>query len=108
MGLKSPLTGRENTSLVQKIPVATIIGKYNFLNIDVSRFFNNIQEIEINRCNDTLYRFYYPYTIFGDDKFYEELQTKAPGYYIEGRWEHFKAIDLIEPNEQILEVGCGD
>lgn len=107
MALRSPLTGNENTSLILKISADAIIEQYNQLNIDVDRFFDNISEINIFRCNDTGYRFYYPYTIFGDDKFYQELQTKIPGYYIEGRWEHNKSLSLINADDFVLEVGCG-
>lgn len=108
MSFRSPITGSVNTSLVHKIPTKIIIEKYQQLNIDVSRFFTQCEEIEMHQCNDSLYRFYYPFNIFGDGKFYEELQAKAPGYYIEGRWEHFKALNFINKNERVLEVGCGD
>jgi len=73
MSVSSPVTGNKNTNLIQKIPVKTIIEKYQRIDLDVSRFFQNMQDIEMYQCNDTQYRFYYPYTIFGDDKFYEEL-----------------------------------
>jgi len=108
MSVSSPVTGNKNTNLIQKIPVKTIIEKYQRIDLDVSRFFQNMQDIEMYQCNDTQYRFYYPYTIFGDDKFYEELQLKESGYYYQGRWEHFQAIDLIKSNETVLEIGCGD
>lgn len=108
MSLNSPLTGNPNTNLVKKISVATIIEQYHSLNIDVSRFFNNTSEVEIHLCNDTHYRFYYPFTIFGDGKFYEELQTRESGYYVKNRWEHLKAIDLITHDKKVLEIGFGD
>lgn len=107
MSLISPVTGTKNTSLVLKIPVKTILEKYKPLNLDIARFFDNIQEVEINRCDDTGYRFYYPYSIFGDDKFYQDLQNGIHGYYIEGRWEHIKCIDIISDNDHVLEVGSG-
>lgn len=107
MSLKSPVTGQTNTSLVMKIPVETIVERYRLLNIDVTHYFNDIKDVELTQCNDTGYRFYYPYSIFGDDKFYQELQNKIPGYYIEGRWEHGKSASIINDNEFVLEVGSG-
>lgn len=106
--LISPLTGSTNISIIHKIPVSRIVEKYRLLNIDVSHFFKNTEEIEIRRCNDTSYRFYYPFTVFGNDMFYEELQTKTSGYYVKGRWEHFQALNSINQHEKVLEVGCGD
>ena len=107
MKVLSPVTGIDNTTLEMNISTQTIIEKYKALGISVSRFFLNMQNIELRKCNATGYRFYYPETIFGDDKFYEELQKTFNDYYVNARWEHIISLNLIKKDDRVLEVGSG-
>jgi SAM-dependent methyltransferase len=105
--VKSPATGTENVSLLETIPSKKIIEQYSKIEeIDVSRFFTNIEEVYIYRCNDTGFRFYYPSTIFADEKFYAFLQQRNY-YYSEWHWEHEVAAKNLPAKGKILEVGCG-
>lgn len=106
MEVLSPVTGRHGTEPENKISKEKILSLYSELGIDVSRFFSNINEVEIRKCLATGYRFYYPFSIFGDDQFYSDLQKALPGYYV-SRWEHEKALELIPAGAKLLEVGSG-
>ena len=76
MELKSPVTYSNNVTLLRSFDVEKIIALYiKETRVDVSRFFDELKEIELYQCNDTGYRFYYPFTIYGDDKFYQEFKN---------------------------------
>ena len=109
MNVKSPVTYSLNTSLIETFDVASINHQYKEeLNVDTERFFGDLEKIELYHCNDTGYRFYYPDGIWGDGRFYEELQKNNNWYYAKDRWEHRKAIELIKAEDKVLEIGCGD
>jgi 2-polyprenyl-3-methyl-5-hydroxy-6-metoxy-1,4-benzoquinol methylase len=104
--MKSVLTNKE-TQLERKIECFKIIGDYKkILHYDVSYLFNDITEIEVYKCLETGYRFFYPFNISGDTKFYEFLQL-YDWYYMPWKWEHEQASRLIEKKMKVLEVGCG-
>lgn len=103
----SPLTKKSNLKVVDKFDVETIIDLYkNQINIDVTRYFRDLEEISLFKCLDSGYLFYAPFFIIGDDKFYEELSANRINYYSE-RWEHKKALTFLNKKDQILEIGTG-
>ena len=109
MNVKSPVTYSFNTSLVESFNVETIKHQYlEEVNVDTARFFEGLTQIQLYNCNDTGYKFYYPDGIWGDGRFYEDLQKNNNWYYAKNRWEHRKGIDLIDDNDKVLEIGCGD
>jgi len=76
MIIRSPVTGTNNTSFIREINVSDIALLYKKeLQFDVLSYFDGLEHIQLWRCDDTSYRFYYPFNIFGDDKFYQYLQT---------------------------------
>lgn len=106
MKIQSPLTGSYNVKKVQEIKTDFLIKNYQeMLGVDVSKYFKNIETVEIYECLDSGYRFYYPFHITGDGKFYEELQ-KHPWYYMDWKWEHEEAIKVCSDAKSVLEIGC--
>lgn len=102
----SPITNSRNVKLFERIPSNLIINKYkDDYNIDVKRFFK-AEYVEVYKCLDTGFLFYYPYSLAGDEKLYEELQ-KHNGYYSTWNWEHQVVYDIIRKDNKVLEVGCG-
>lgn len=106
MTLRSPVTHSENCVKVYQFDNNRIKERYKELGIDVSRFIDN-REISLWQCNDTHYRFYYPFDIFGDELFYEELQKQLPWYYKEEKYEHDESLAKLNAGEKVLEIGCG-
>lgn len=107
MNIKSPLTGKSNTIFENNILCSNLIENYSkTFNIDISRFFQSYESIQIYRCLETGYRFFYPFNIDGDGKFYEHLQ-QFDWYYMPWKWEHNVTKKLLSGNEKILEVGSG-
>jgi 2-polyprenyl-3-methyl-5-hydroxy-6-metoxy-1,4-benzoquinol methylase len=105
--IKSPLDTKEKTSIIESISTRKIIQAYKTsLNLDVSRFFSNVAQIDIVECEETKYRFYHPTSVAGDGPFYEQLQEWEP-YYEPWKWEHAQAIKGISPNSKLLEIGSG-
>ncbi len=72
---------------------------------DVGHYFTNLDEISVYECLDTGYQFYYPLTLAGDGKFYEEL-SKEQLYYVPWKSEHAVADTYIKPNDRVFEQGC--
>jgi 2-polyprenyl-3-methyl-5-hydroxy-6-metoxy-1,4-benzoquinol methylase len=109
MQLKSPVTYSSNVTLLKNFDIEKIKALYTKeTKVDVSRFFEGIKEVELYQCNDTGYRFYFPFTIYGDDKFYQDLNELNSWYYQDNRWEHPLALGFLKPADKILEIGSGD
>jgi SAM-dependent methyltransferase len=107
MKIVSPISGKYDVVLEQRLESGFIINLYKTeLGIGVSRYFKKIPRVEIYRCPATGYRFYFPFTVSGDGKFYARLQ-KVPWYYMAWKWEHEVAAKLIAPGSSVLEIGCG-
>jgi SAM-dependent methyltransferase len=109
MELKSPVTYSDHITRLRSFDVEKIKALYlNETRVDVSRFFNGLTEIGLYQCNDTGYRFYYPFSIYGDDRFYQDLHELNSWYYQDNRWEHPLAMGYLKPADKILEIGSGD
>ncbi len=105
--MNTPFPNKKTSTLIGVKSTDAIISKYmHELNIDVSRYFRQLPEIQIYRCNQTGYKFYYPFDISGDSFFYEHLQ-QYEWYYMPWKWEHEQAAKLIKSGMKVLEVGCG-
>lgn len=102
----SPITNKNNTVLEKGIKTSMIIDSYkNAFNIDISHFFEGILEVRIFKCLDTGYRFYYPFNIDGDGRFYEHFQ-QYDWYYMSWKWEHETVKSKIRITDKVLEIGC--
>ena len=102
----SPLTNKEAV-FIDNINVKRL--KKDFLEnlgVDVSSFFNELIDIQIFECQQTGYRFYYPFNISGNSDFYKELQ-KFDWYYMPWKWENEYTLKYLKGDEKILEVGSG-
>jgi SAM-dependent methyltransferase len=102
---RSPLTDSSNVVLEKQIKCSFLIEIYNQFGIDVQKYFEGLDTVNIYKCCDTGYQFYHPFTIEGDGAFYESLQ-KFTWYYMDWKWEHEVSSNLIHPNDKILEIGC--
>jgi SAM-dependent methyltransferase len=106
MPIKSPITGSNRVAKEREIDSESIIAKYQHeLGIDVRKFFASVPRVTIYCCLDTGYRFYYPFTVAGDDNFYQELE-KFPWYYMDWKWEHRIISSHIQKKMRVLEIGC--
>lgn len=105
--MRSPITGSTHVLLEEKIPVNNIIEGYkSVFSIDVTQYFGDLKEVEIYKCLDTGYRYYYPFSLSGNGSFYDQLQ-KLQWYYQDWKWEYDAVFSLIQTNKRILEIGCG-
>jgi SAM-dependent methyltransferase len=107
--MKSPLNNSSDVRLVRSFRSELIIKLYKEnLGIDVSGFFQNIPEILLYECNESKYRFYYPFSIEGNSHFYEMLSTSSAAYYPGWKWENEVAKKYVKDGFRIIDVGCGD
>jgi SAM-dependent methyltransferase len=107
MSILSPLTGSTNVRKVKDVPSKSIINFYEEnLKVDISKYFKGLENISIYECLDSGYKFYYPFTLAGNGEFYEQLQ-KHPWYYMDWKWEHQKALEVLGGAKNLLEIGCG-
>ncbi|PDS23140.1 class I SAM-dependent methyltransferase [Flavobacterium branchiophilum] len=103
----SPLTKNSEAVFERRIKTKQLISDYyKSFNIDVSDYFTNLDYISIYKCINTGYRFYYPFNLSGDSKFYEHFQ-KFDWYYMPWKWEHEISKNYINDGDKLLEVGCG-
>lgn len=105
--MKSPLNNTGNVVLEKSLEVDKIVRSYSEqFAIDVKKYFSDLTHIDIYKCTDTGYRFYYPFHIAGDSEFYIHFQ-QFDWYYMPWKWEHRLCAEFIKPTDSILEVGCG-
>ena len=104
--LKSPLAIKsDKIKFVAVFQTNQIIKDYKNIGIDVLRFFKET-EVKLYKCNQTGYRFFYPFSTIGDATFYEDLSRNRKNYYSR-RWEHTKAMNYINVSDSVLEIGSG-
>ncbi len=114
MNIPSPITKLPNTRCVETISTQFIINSYKRdLNVDVSRFFNDFDKVQIWECLDTGYLFFYPFSISGDEVFYDELKIQLPvmynaPYYSTWKWEYDICVNFIKETDKVYEIGCGN
>jgi 2-polyprenyl-3-methyl-5-hydroxy-6-metoxy-1,4-benzoquinol methylase len=106
MEVLSPLTNKE-ALLIETINIDMLKNDYseNF-DIDISPFLEGIDNIYIFKCQQTGYRFYYPFNIAGDSDFYKKLQS-FDWYYMPWKWENQMSLKYFKKDDKILEVGSG-
>ena len=103
----SPISHQPAT-LLKKVPVAVLIDGHNeAFGIDVSGYYKDNAEISLYQCNETGYRFFYPFGIEGDDRFYEALQ-KYNWYYSDWKWDYDAALPFVPNGSKVLDIGCGN
>jgi SAM-dependent methyltransferase len=95
-----------SSKLIRKISTIDITKGYKeVFDIDVSRYFDGIDCISIYENKENGYKFFYPFNIAGDSKFYEKLQP-YDWYYRADKWE-FNSARKIITSGKLLEIGCG-
>ncbi|MFD2823315.1 class I SAM-dependent methyltransferase [Lacinutrix iliipiscaria] len=102
----SPLTQQPTVVKVEDFSVAQTISQYEEIGVDVKRFFENLNTVQLYKCTKTNYRFYHPFSIIGDADFYKDLSINRKSYY-STRWEHNKILSTLNPKEKVLEIGSG-
>ena len=106
MKVRSPLTKSDNLELLYTLDTDLLVKKYKkAFNIDTSSYFKGTYKIQVLKCIDTGYKFYYPFNLAGDCFFYEQLQ-KYDWYYMPWKWEHQQTSKMIKKGMKVLEVGC--
>jgi 2-polyprenyl-3-methyl-5-hydroxy-6-metoxy-1,4-benzoquinol methylase len=104
----SPITCTDHTRKEREIDTKSIVDGYaRLFNFDVSSYFLGLTNITLYCCLDTGYRFFHPFGISGDGKYYERMQEEQ-NYYVPWKWEHERARELVRPGDRILEIGCGE
>ena len=105
----SPVTAANNTSLIDTFYCNDVAGLYkDQLDMDVSSFFTAGDDFFLYQCDQTGYRFYHPKGMDGDGKFYSALQQRlGEGYYHDWKFENQLALDIIQPEDRVLDIGCG-
>jgi len=104
--LRSPVNNSTNVKKVRSFDAQVLQSDYAQYNIDVSKYFKDIKQVDLYECLDSGLQFFYPNTIVGDGKFYESIQH-FDWYYKDDKWEFSKGLELIKDNEKVLEIGSG-
>ncbi len=89
--------------------VEKIVSQYKKdFNIDVAYLFEGTKDLQIVKCKETGFRFYYPLSVEGDNRFYSDLYSQhRDRLYQKTKWEFREAAKMIRPNSSVLDVGCG-
>lgn len=109
--IHSPITQNKNVSKILEIPALQIIQTYESeLNMDVKAYFRDIDSVSLFKCEDTGYRFYSPFTLEGDGRFYPLLKNvfSKSDYYRKWKYEYQIAKEEIHKQAIVLDIGCGD
>lgn len=105
----SPITGSSEVEKIDEYDIEKVVFQFQKdFQIDVSRFFTELDKLELYKCLQTNVNFFVPYNLSGDSLFYEQLQKRYSKYYKKSRWDLDAAVDLIGSGESVLEIGCGE
>ena len=106
--IPSPIADSFKSQFIESISADFIIKKYKReLDLDTERFFEGISKVEVRKCVETGYRFYYPPNILADGAFYQEL-NEGRSYYHSWNWEQKLAAKYIKDGDKVLDLGCGE
>lgn len=106
ISIENPIYRNGSVRLIHTFNTLQIISQYKSIGVDVGRFFEGLNSIELFECNKTGYRFYHPFSSIGDADFYKDLSLNRANYY-STRWEHIKALPILNSKQKVLEIGCG-
>ena len=109
MSVVCPVHQSENcVKLYKTFDKNTIIKQYQeTFQINVTKYFEGIENLSLYCCNYTGYCFFVPFTLKGDNDFYMQL-SKMEHYYPDWKWEYDEALRQISPNDVVLEIACGN
>lgn len=106
--IKNPFIADAEIEFQTSISKEQLIKKYKKdLGIDIKGILSSTNQIELYKCKNSGYQFFYPFNISGNSRFYEKLQ-EFDWYYMPWKWEHQECSNLINDGDNILEVGCGN
>lgn len=104
----SPFFKDIEARILEEVKTSELIEGYlKIYEMDISSKFGSMDFIYKCECPLTKLKFYYPFDLDGDAKFYEELSLKD-WYYNQERWEHEEALKYIQEDSSVLEIGSGD
>ena len=104
--IKSPF--KFDSVLLQKKSVSNINEMYlDKCNVDIREHFGDLENIELYECKGTGYKFWYPFSLAGNERFYQKVSAAWSNYYRTDRWEYDVSQAYINKNSNVLEIGCG-
>ncbi len=105
--IKNPFIENSEIEFLTEISKERLIEEYKrTFDIEINEILSSTDHIELYKCKKSGYKFFYPFNVAGDSKFYEKLQ-EFDWYYLPWKWEHEVCNNLINEDDEILEVGCG-
>lgn len=96
-------SSRKTTS--RRLQTADLMKIYGSLGIDVSTDLNGHTTLDLERCDDCDCLYFYP-VLPGSPAFYEQLMRQT-WYYPSEKSEFSFAARLVNPQDSVLEIGCG-
>ena len=105
--INSPLAEDAHAYLVRVLKSDLIISGYlTAYGIDVTEYFAGVPLVAVYECRATHFRFYYPFSLAGQESLYRQLE-KFDWNYKPKKWEYDQAISYIPKAARVLDVGCG-
>jgi len=96
----------DKVSHLSDTPVSNIISKWQQqYKLDVMSCFSSVSQAHYI-CNECELEFFIPPSP-GDDSFYDSIQ-EFDWYYEESKWEFKKALDFLNKDDRIVEIGSGE
>jgi len=96
----------DKVSQLSSTPVLNIISKWQqSYELDVKPCFSSTSQAHYI-CNECELEFFMPPSP-GDDHFYDSIQ-EFDWYYEESKWEFKKALDFLNQDDRIVEIGSGE
>ena len=105
--MKSILDKKCEAIFIKSIDPKEIVKKWkNNMEIELDDEFKNLNSIDYFKCPNTGFSWYEPKEAAGSSNLYEQLE-KFDWYYMWEKWEFTMALNLINQQSKILEVGAG-
>jgi SAM-dependent methyltransferase len=104
--MTSPYGGEENIVGTLRCEAVSQMYEERF-GVDISRCFHEHRKLTFSECSLTGYRYWKPFSVAGDQGFYQQISEAWPLYYRPERWEYPAALAIVRPGHRVLEIGCG-
>ena len=107
MDTRSPLTGNIVATPIARYPLTQLVRDWAAtFDIDIGEELQGVHEVRKYRCPESGLNFFTPGASQGSDALYKAL-GQFSWYYAPDKWEYHMCLEILPPNQKILEVGCG-
>lgn len=104
--ISCPLCGEKEFRIRRKLELSDIVSRWrDAYSIDISVEFEGYAYSILRECKKCRLEYFSP-PLAGSGQMYSQLQ-RFPWYYMSEKWEYSVAMDDLDDERKVVEIGCG-